>query len=218
MLQKSKKLKISNIVIGHHLDDLYENFFLRLTRGSGLKGLASFSEVKTNYNDKFRVLRPLINLKKEKLISITKKVFKFYIEDPSNKNINFKRVRIRKLFKDLKSEGFSLEKFKLTVNNLRDSNITINYYVNQNIENNSKYLNNKKYYILNKKFFHQPNEIVFRSLIILLKKVGNRYYPPRGKSVTQLLLKFQFDQIRKINISGCIIEKINNSFIIYKEK
>ena len=38
---KCKKLKIGNLVFGHHLDDVIENFFLRMARGSGLKGLVS---------------------------------------------------------------------------------------------------------------------------------------------------------------------------------
>ena len=59
---------------------------------------------------------------------------------------------------------------------------------------------------------------VFLSLIILLRKIGKKYYSPRGRSVSQLLLKFRSGDITKVNISGCIMEKINNSFIIYKEK
>ena len=35
---KCKSLKISNLIIGHHLNDLIENFFIRMIRGSGLKG------------------------------------------------------------------------------------------------------------------------------------------------------------------------------------
>jgi len=71
---------------------------------------------------------------------------------------------------------------------------------------------------LNSDFFNQPHEIVFRSLTNLLKKIGNKYYSPRGKSVSQLLTKLGSGEIKKINISGCILEKINNSFVIYKEK
>ena len=41
LFSKCKKLKISNLVLGHHMDDLIENFFLRMARGSGLKGLVS---------------------------------------------------------------------------------------------------------------------------------------------------------------------------------
>jgi hypothetical protein len=80
------------------------------------------------------------------------------------------------------------------------------------------YNRKKNNYILNNDFFNQPHEIVFRSLINLLKKIGNKYYSPRGKSISRLLSKLGSGEIKKINISGCILEKINNSFVIYKEK
>ncbi len=156
--------------------------------------------------------------KKIDLNYITKKVFNFKFEDPSNTNVNFKRIRIRNLINDLKSEGLNQEKLRLTINNLSDSNFTINHYVNENIKHNSKYNEKKKYYILNGNFFKQPHEIVFRSLTNLLRKIGNKYYSPRGKSISRLLTKLRSREINKINISGCILEKINNSFVIYKEK
>ena len=34
----AKKHGIQNILLGHQLDDLFENFFIRILRGSGLKG------------------------------------------------------------------------------------------------------------------------------------------------------------------------------------
>ena len=129
-------------------NDLYENFIIRLLRGSGLKGLVSFNQIKTNYNDKLNIVRPLIGHKKTDLNYITKKAFNFKFEDPSNKNINFKRIRIRNLINDLKSEGLDLEKLRLTINNLSDSNFTINHYNNKNIKYNSKYNRQKKNYIL----------------------------------------------------------------------
>ena len=33
----AKKNRIQNILLGHQLDDLFENFFIRILRGSGLK-------------------------------------------------------------------------------------------------------------------------------------------------------------------------------------
>jgi len=48
LFSKCKRLKISNLVVGHHMDDLFENFFIRMTRGSGLKGLVSL-EKKNNH-------------------------------------------------------------------------------------------------------------------------------------------------------------------------
>ena len=212
------KNKINFIFIAHHIDDLYENFIIRLLRGSGLKGLVSFNQAKASYNEKLEILRPLIKHRKSDLNYISKKIFNFNFEDPSNQNTNFKRVRIRNLIYHLKSEGLNVEKLRLTIDNLSDSNLTINYYVNKNILNNSSYNIKKKTYILNNNFFNQPHEIVFRSLVYLLKKIGKKYYSPRGKSINRLLIKLGSGEIKKINISGCILEKINNSFIIYPEK
>ena len=39
LFKRCDKSKIKNILLGHHQDDLLENFFIRLLRGSGLKGL-----------------------------------------------------------------------------------------------------------------------------------------------------------------------------------
>ena len=63
LISKCKKFRIKNILLAHHQDDLFENFFIRILRGSGLKGLTSFDE-KTKFND-VNILRPLINQKKE---------------------------------------------------------------------------------------------------------------------------------------------------------
>ena len=50
LLLQCKKLRINNLVVGHHLNDLFENFFIRMIRGSGLKGLVSL-EKKTILNE-----------------------------------------------------------------------------------------------------------------------------------------------------------------------
>ena len=71
------KDKINHIFIAHHLDDLYENFIIRLLRGSGLKGLVSFNQITTSYKGELKILRPLIVNKKIDLELISKKVFKF---------------------------------------------------------------------------------------------------------------------------------------------
>ena len=39
LFDKCNRLKIFDILLGHHQGDLFENFFIRMLRGSGLKGL-----------------------------------------------------------------------------------------------------------------------------------------------------------------------------------
>ncbi len=211
------KFNINNLLIGHHIDDLYENFFIRLIRGSGLKGLSSFGEIIKEKKKNFSILRPLIKFEKKDLIYISKTVFSFFIEDPSNKNLLFTRSRIRKFIYELNKEGFDKKKFNLTINNLRSANNAINFYVEKNIQDNSKYIKKKNTYILNKFFFLQPQEVVIRSISIILNKISHKYYPPRGKSIVDMLKRINLNIFKKLTIGGCCVEKINETMLITRE-
>ena len=132
LFKRCDKFNIHNILLGHHQDDLFENFFIRMLRGSGLKGLISLD--KESVINKKNLLRPLLNQKKEDLIYISKSVFNFYVEDPSNKEKKYKRVRIRNLIEELNKEGLDNKKFLKTINNLKFSNSVVDFYVNENLK------------------------------------------------------------------------------------
>ena len=217
LTSKAKELNIKNILTGHQIDDLYENFFIRFSRGSGLKGLVSFSE-KTE-KDKVNIHRPLISFDKKHLKYITTKVFKSYIKDPSNEDSKFKRVRIRKLITNLQNDGLDKNKFLLTIKNLRDSNETIKFYVEKNLRDNSYIYKDKKKIILNREFFNQPHEVIFRSLTEIIKFVGNKYYYVRGKKIVKIIdrLKRETRISLKLTLGNCIIHKVNQSIIVVKE-
>ena len=100
LFSKCKKLKINNLITGHHSDDFLENFFIRMIRGSGLKGLVSL-EKKAKLG-KINLIRPLLNFNKKDLEFISKHVFNFYVNDTSNADTKFTRIRIRKLINELK--------------------------------------------------------------------------------------------------------------------
>ena len=82
LFNQCKKFQIKNILLGHHQDDLFENFFIRMLRGSGLKGLISldkkiYGNTDLEYNNKFwnigRDVTHRFNYKKciqEKIINI----------------------------------------------------------------------------------------------------------------------------------------------------
>ncbi len=217
ILKECLKNNVENFLTAHHQDDLYENFFLRILRGSGLKGFVSFNSTRNffpSYN--CQIIRPLLNTNKKELIYISKIVYGFYITDPSNLSDDFKRIRIRKLIDKFKNEGLDFGKLKLTINNLSDSNRTINFYVNKNISDNSKVVKNSSC-ILSKNFFNQPDEIVFRSFSKILKEIGKKYYAPRGKSTLRAIHQIQQKNIKKITLSGCVIQKLSNSVIISSE-
>ncbi len=212
------KKKINYLLLGHHADDLYENFFIRLSRGSGLKGLSSFGEVIKEKQNGIQIHRPLIKFEKKELIYISKKVFKFFVQDPSNFNLLFKRIRMRKLISDIKKEGFDQKKMELTIRNLKLADDAVHFYVKKNINDNSKYIEKKNICILSKVFFEQPKEIIFRSISIILKKISGNYYAPRGKSISESISKINSVKFHKFTLGGCCIDKVNGTILINKEK
>ena len=90
LFEQCKKLGINNILLGHHQDDYIENFFIRILRGSGLKGLVSLD--KKNRINEINLLRPLLDFKKEDLIFLSNYVFNFYVKDLQIIMRNFKEL------------------------------------------------------------------------------------------------------------------------------
>ena len=218
LANECKKSSIKYLLLGHHLNDLFENFFIRLVRGSGLKGLISFSK-NTKYKDKdLNILRPLLDLEKKDLSNISNKVFNFFVKDPSNINKDYKRTRIRNLLKTLAKEGLDKKKLKLTINNLKDSDKSIKFYVNRNLEKNSVFLKKDNIYILSYSFSDQSHEIIFRSLTMVIQKVGKNYYPVRGKSINKLVEGIKAKSFSKVTLGGCFIDRANETILISKEK
>ena len=210
------KLKIKNILLGHHEDDLYENFFIRLLRGSGLKGLISLG-LENKIGDK-NLIRPLIYQKKKDLKFISNHVFNFYVEDPSNKDEKFQRIRVRKLIAELQKNGLNKKKFSNTIKNLKSSDNVVNFYVNENLLNNTFFLRKNNKMILNNKFFQQPYEVIFRSFSEVIKLIGKRYHFVRGKKLEKMISDIDNNGLLKRTLGGCIIEKVKQTVIIYKER
>ena len=215
LVDEAKKSKIKNILLGHHQGDLYENFFIRILRGTGLNGLISLSE-KTYYKN-INLIRPLLKFSKKDLIYISKKIFGTYVQDPSNEDDKFKRVRIRKLIYNLESEGLDLAKFNLTIKNLKFANKSINFFIEKNINENTYYLKKNNSFILNRNFFNYPEEVVFRSLVEVIRIVGKKYYPVRGKKIDNLLELINARRSFKLTLGNCIIKKVKETIIIAKE-
>ena len=217
LANECKKNNIKHLLLGHHLNDLFENFLIRIVRGSGLNGLISFSK-NTKYRDQdLNIIRPLLNLEKKDLLYISNKVFSFFVKDPSNTNEDYKRTRIRNLLYSLQKEGLDIKKLKLTINNLKDSDKSIKFYVDRNLKKNVVFLKRKKIYILSYNFFDQSHEIIFRSLTNLIQKLGKKYYPVRGKSVNELIKKINSKSFIKVTLGGCFIERVNETILITQE-
>ena len=85
---------VYHLLVGHHLEDQAETFVLRLERGSGLDGLAAMPVV--TELPWYRIVRPLLGLTRAELRDFLAAENQDWIEDPSNCDTAFSRVRVRR--------------------------------------------------------------------------------------------------------------------------
>jgi tRNA(Ile)-lysidine synthase len=101
----ARRIGASAIVLAHHSDDQAETILFRLTRGSGVAGLAGMAQF-ARYDD-LACVRPLLDFSKEELEAICEQAKHPFFRDPSNEDESFARVRLRKLAPILAAQGLT---------------------------------------------------------------------------------------------------------------
>ena len=64
----------------------------------------------------------------------------------------------------------------------------------------------------------ESEEIKLKIISNCITKISKNYYPPRAKKVLNLLNGIKLDKKIKSTLGGCVIHKIQNNLVIYKEE
>ena len=211
-----KKKKIKIILTAHNLEDQVETFFIRLSRGSGLQGLSSMKQINKISSNIFLV-RPLLEIKKDKLIKISKVIFGKYFKDPTNNNSKYLRTRIRKFRQILEKSGINYDQIFKSIKNLASSRDTLNLYFNE-IYKEIVISKKRKISIKLKKFNSLNQEMKIRVLTKSIKESSNSYYSTRSKKIINLIQQLEKKSEAKLTLSGCLIFNKKNHIIVEKYK
>ena len=92
------------LVTAHSLDDQAETFVMRLARGSGVDGL---SGMRPSRHDRIAILRPLLGVSRARLRGTLLAAGLDWLEDPSNRDPRFERVRWRNTLASLEQQGLA---------------------------------------------------------------------------------------------------------------
>lgn len=93
----------SHIFTAHTRDDQAETVIMRLSRGSGLTGLAAMA--RQSDRDGVVLVRPFLDVPKSRLIATLEKAGVAFADDPTNHDPRFTRPRLRSLMPALAAEG-----------------------------------------------------------------------------------------------------------------
>jgi len=109
------------VLTAHTLDDQAETVLIRLTRGSGMTGLAAMARVAAlpGSGGGISLVRPLLDVPKARLIATLRKAGVAYADDPSNRDPRFTRARLRAAMPVLEREGLKAERLVLLARRIR---------------------------------------------------------------------------------------------------
>jgi len=89
----AQKYGATKIVLAHHLDDQVETILMRVVRGTSFSGYSGIPEIRSDNG--FEIIRPLLEISKQEILSYAKQNNITYYEDNTNKEDFYTRNRFR---------------------------------------------------------------------------------------------------------------------------
>ena len=130
----ARKMGASHILTAHTLDDQAETVLIRMSRGSGVTGLGAMTRISNlpgSGEGDFKLVRPLLDIPKTRLIATLKALKIAFADDPSNRDPRFTRARLRGLMPQLAEEGLDARRLALLAMRLKRTDEAIEAVVDQ---------------------------------------------------------------------------------------
>jgi tRNA(Ile)-lysidine synthase len=212
--------KIEFLFLGHQLDDVAENFLIRLFRGSGLDGLAAMQEV-SDYK-KIKLVRPLLSCSKDELKKFLQQQKVSWFEDETNIDEKFLRNKIRNFLSSFEDKNLLQKRIKISaeeIAQIRDE------FDQQMLDEAVQILefNSDGYFLLQLENFQKcakKNEkIALKILALALTEISGEIYKPRLEKLRQIFSWIVTEKNHKPkSFYGCILEKYDTTrLVIYRE-
>jgi len=103
LAQAARASGATHILTAHTRDDQAETLLMRLLRGSGIGGLAAMA--RESERNGVLLARPFLHVSKSQLVATLKKAKIGFADDPTNRDTNFTRPRLREIMPVLAAEG-----------------------------------------------------------------------------------------------------------------
>jgi tRNA(Ile)-lysidine synthase len=175
---------VLHLLVAHNREDQAETLLLRLARGSGLDGLAGMAAIAEHRQ--CRVLRPLLEVPRARLEAALRAAGQPWIEDPSNRNPAYARVRLRRAQALLAESGLGVERLAATATRLGRARAALEVGV-AGLLAASVLLHPAGFAELDPAALRRaPEEIGLRALAAVLATVGGGTYPPRLERLERL--------------------------------
>ncbi len=206
---------IGAIVTAHTADDVAETFLMRLARGSGVDGLAAMAD-ETAWEG-VPLLRPLLGLSRAQLRAELDARGATWLEDPSNAEERFERVRVRRALDALAGLGISRARIVESADRLRRARNALDAGAADFIAAHAA-VNPAGYVRLAADALRElPEEVVIHALKRLLRTTGGQRRAPRLRKLEVLAAQLRAGLEAPKTLGGCVIAAEGEKLLICRE-
>ncbi len=212
---------IKSLAIAHTIDDVAENFLIRLIRGSGLDGLTGINSENNLFG--IRLIRPCLTFYRAELREYLKEIRQEWVEDSSNQNDKFARVKVRKLIGSFAEPEILTQRLANTAIHMSRAKNYIEIKLAESLRGIFVFHKEGFYTIDSKKFALLHEEEQLRSLATCLQYLGGRDYKPRFVNLLDLKNKIVEGRLTSgCTLWGCEIsqskkQREENILYLYRE-
>ena len=176
--------EVLHLFLAHHREDQAETVLLRLARGSGVDGLAGMPPVAETAD--VRLLRPLLPMPRERLQATLRSARQPHVEDPSNSDTAFARVRLRQAASILDREGLSASRLAATAGRMALARTALEGQCARLLAESVTFDARGYAEIVIDAFRAAETDTALRALARVVSTVSGNPYPPRYDRVARL--------------------------------
>lgn len=186
------------VALAHTRDDLAETFLMRLARGSGVDGLSAMAPDRLAQG--IRWVRPLLDVARSDLRDWLQGQGIAWVDDPSNENDRFDRVKARRVLAALAPLGLDAARLAEVAGHLSQVRAALNVQT-QHAAASVARLDRGDVVLDGAGFAALPDEIRRRLLQAAIQWIASAEYGARGPQIARL--RDQLAKGRSATLAGC---------------
>lgn len=207
---------VLHLLLAHHRRDQAETLMLRLARGSGVDGLAAMAPV--HELPEVRVLRPLLDIAPARLSALLESRRQPFVDDPSNRDRAFARVRMRSLMPALTREGAGDARLAGTARRMARARAALESAATALLAEAAEIYPQGYATVASSRLLAAPEEIGLRALARLLACIGGAAYGGRLERLERLHAWLgQDDAGAGRTLGGCRVLRRGGNLLICRE-
>lgn len=215
MAEHARRSGIDCLVTAHHLEDQAETVLMRLKRGSGPDGLAGIP-AQGRWGG-LPVYRPLLDVPRARLEATVRDAGLTWIEDPSNGDDRFERVRIRKAMGELERLGYPARALAITAARMRRAGEALDAATQSFLEAHAA-MSPAGYCALDRHALAiAPEEIALRAVARGIEAVRCGAVEPGLARLETLMTTLRADDFRGATLGGCRFAAKEDAILVLRE-